>query len=697
MATILIVDDDGNTRKLYASLLSPLGHTVLEAQDGRDGLKLTQEREPDLIISDILMPSMNGYDFVSAVRRLSTHRETPVIFQSASFLDSESRALGTKCGVSDYISKPCEPEKILETVNLALGLPEAAAPITTHAVHADPVSLLVDAFYEKGQQLDSVSSRLKAVVEFGIQISQAQTLETLLETALNAARKIIGANYAGSAVLAEKGESGAAVLFSYFRVIGGDTTTSVRLVPQKTPGTFLKLLSESRAVRYLSVDGKPCVLDLAEGHPAVHSFLGMAVRTNERDYGIIYVADKLSGTQFSKEDEAFLATIAARCAIGCENLMREQKLKKQMLVLENEIAHRREAQDRFHLLVENSPLGIILCDSQGKISEANPQLQRMFGYTKEELIGKSVELLVPEPLRHLHSGHRVDYMKAPLSRPMGMGMELYARRKDGTAFPVEISLGPLTGAEGQMISGTIVDITERKQLEEQLRISQRMEAVGVLAAGIAHDFNNILPAISGNAAMAISEIAPGDPVKENLEQIRKAAARATSLVRQILTFSRQDAPRRKPLDILSVTSEAVSLVRAGLRGWSMHPDLLGKPDFYFPRPRLAIFVDGCFWHGCKKCGHVPRTRSEFWRAKLERNQQRDRRVVKRLRSQGVQVIRIWEHRLNTPALVCDVLTNIQQMLKSKGFEQLQTGFRLQSAKDVPPGQQVFFSEETELL
>jgi DNA mismatch endonuclease (patch repair protein) len=86
------------------------------------------------------------------------------------------------------------------------------------------------------------------------------------------------------------------------------------------------------------------------------------------------------------------------------------------------------------------------------------------------------------------------------------------------------------------------------------------------------------------------------------------------------------------------------LVRAGLQGWCMHPsDVDGRPDFYFSAERLALFLDGCFWHGCRRCGHVPRTNSRFWAAKIERNQERDRAVGRALRAQGIRVLRIWEH------------------------------------------------------
>jgi signal transduction histidine kinase/CheY-like chemotaxis protein len=174
-------------------------------------------------------------------------------------------------------------------------------------------------------------------------------------------------------------------------------------------------------------------------------------------------------------------------------------------------------------------------------------------------------MLVPETLRALHTRHRDEYLLKPQTRPMGIGMELHGRRRDGSSFPVEISLSPLRGADHPMISSTVVDITERKKLEEQLRVSQRLEAVGELAAGISHDFNNILSAISGNVTLGLADLPAGHRVQQNLEEIGKAAARATRLVRQVLLFSRQNAPKREPIHLASVVEEAVGLLRAGLR------------------------------------------------------------------------------------------------------------------------------------
>jgi DNA mismatch endonuclease (patch repair protein) len=103
------------------------------------------------------------------------------------------------------------------------------------------------------------------------------------------------------------------------------------------------------------------------------------------------------------------------------------------------------------------------------------------------------------------------------------------------------------------------------------------------------------------------------------------------------------------------------LVRAGVRGWKVHPKgIVGNPDFFFPAHRLALFVDGCFWHGCPRCGHLPKANAPYWKAKIEGNQKRDREHDRRLREDGVRVLRVWEHELrSTPA---EVVAAIERML-----------------------------------
>jgi DNA mismatch endonuclease, patch repair protein len=105
----------------------------------------------------------------------------------------------------------------------------------------------------------------------------------------------------------------------------------------------------------------------------------------------------------------------------------------------------------------------------------------------------------------------------------------------------------------------------------------------------------------------------------------------------------------------------MALVRAGVSGWNTHVALPLKPDFHFRAAGLAIFVDGCFWHGRKRCGHIPKTHSEFWKAKLARNRTRDARTRRSLKAMDVKVVRLWEHQLkeNLPQCVAGILNMIE--------------------------------------
>jgi DNA mismatch endonuclease (patch repair protein) len=107
----------------------------------------------------------------------------------------------------------------------------------------------------------------------------------------------------------------------------------------------------------------------------------------------------------------------------------------------------------------------------------------------------------------------------------------------------------------------------------------------------------------------------------------------------------------------------MALVRAGISGWELHdPSVRGRPDFFFSKSRVAVFVDGCFWHGCPRCGHIPRTRSAFWEAKFQRNKTRDARNGRALRKDGIVVIRVWEHSLKNQIGVKQAVARIRRHL-----------------------------------
>jgi len=236
--------------------------------------------------------------------------------------------------------------------------------------------------------------------------------------------------------------------------------------------------------------------------------------------------------------------------------------------LRAEIKHRARVQQalqlseqRYRLLSETAPIGILLINEQGMVIDANTQALRMFGYDRGELIGESTEMLLPERFRCSHEGQRSSYMKEPHTRPMAVGRELTARRKDGTEFAVEIALAPLATDDGVLVSSTIVDITERKKMEEQRRLSQRMEAIGKLSGGVAHDFNNMLAVILGCSDVVLDALPPDHPAIRKIEMIRKAGASAVDLTRQLLAFSRQQMLQPRVLDLKETVEQTQALLR----------------------------------------------------------------------------------------------------------------------------------------
>jgi DNA mismatch endonuclease (patch repair protein) len=110
----------------------------------------------------------------------------------------------------------------------------------------------------------------------------------------------------------------------------------------------------------------------------------------------------------------------------------------------------------------------------------------------------------------------------------------------------------------------------------------------------------------------------------------------------------------------------MALVKAGVSGWTLHPqELPGRPDFYFKKTKLSIFVDGCYWHGCPKCGHIPKTRTAFWKAKIKRNQERDKMKGLELKKRGIKSLRIWEHELKDKKDLDKAINKIDKLIQLK--------------------------------
>jgi PAS domain S-box-containing protein len=258
-----------------------------------------------------------------------------------------------------------------------------------------------------------------------------------------------------------------------------------------------------------------------------------------------------------------------------------------------DITERKRTEERFRLVVESTPNAIVMVDAAGLIVLVNSQTEKFFGYRREELVGQPVEILVPERFRGRHPDHRASFFATPSARPMGAGRDLYGRRKDGSEFPVEIGLTPVQTNEGLLVLSAIVDITERKRAEEELRYSHeelerlvaelraksddvrtmtqqlwqaaKLASVGELAASIAHELNNPLATVSLRIESLLGHTPEGDPRRRPLEIIDQETKRMGSLVANLLQFSRRGRDQISTVDIRQELAGAVELVGYHLR------------------------------------------------------------------------------------------------------------------------------------
>ncbi len=242
-------------------------------------------------------------------------------------------------------------------------------------------------------------------------------------------------------------------------------------------------------------------------------------------------------------------------------------------------AHASEA--RFRAMLEWAPDAMVLADRSGRILLVNTQTEKLFGYDREELIGQTVEKLIPDRFCPGHIDHRTSYVAAPHPRPMGAGKELFARRKDGREFPVEISLSPLAAHGETVVISAIRDVTERKKLEvaraqaeedarrrfEELTHATRVSAMGELTASLAHEIRQPLTAILSNAQAAQRFLSAENPdlneLREILADIIKDNKRAGEVIQRVRALVGKAVPEKtEVLNLNQVISDVLPLMRS---------------------------------------------------------------------------------------------------------------------------------------
>jgi len=256
----------------------------------------------------------------------------------------------------------------------------------------------------------------------------------------------------------------------------------------------------------------------------------------------------------------------ARLAPAIERELREFQVRRRQREAERE---RSASEARFRAIMETATEGVVSADQDGRVEYANPAAEKMFGFQDEELIGKSLLELMPERFHQARTVGLSEYLASGVANTVGHTVEVMGRRKDGSEFPIDLSLGSWS-SDGKLHFAAIMrDVTERKKVEAQLLVADRMVAVGTLSAGVAHEINNPLAAIIGNLDLGMRDLADliddqGElagllRIQEEMVDARDAADRVRKIVRDLRVFSRGEDELPGPVDVEHVMESTLRM------------------------------------------------------------------------------------------------------------------------------------------
>lgn len=481
MAKILIVDDQAPNRALVVTLVRHGGHEALEAVDGAQALALVRAERPALVISDILMPTMDGYEFVRQLRADPALAGTRVIFYSAHYQGEEARSLALAGGVSEVLVKPCEPQDILRAIERTLAQPaqgsQESPGLLEPAFRSQHLRLVTDKLRGNVVELEATNRRLAALTELNLQLASERDPAMLLNKVCTGARELIGAQYAVLCAVRKPGDT------SLVCTSGIDPVLARSLpAPDASSGLLGRLQTERRSQRLLNPGGDPTMAGLPAGYPPLYCALEAPVTSLASSYGWICLANKEGADHFSAEDERILSILAAQVGRIYENGSLYLEVQRHAEQLHIEVIERRRALEelraseaRLHRAQVLAKITHIISGPGGQFESWPATLAQMLRRDPNTMPASAREWI---GMVYADDRARVRSMALQAVRE-GVRMDFTYRlwRADGALLHLRQVMEPLPGEgdapEGLRWFNTIQDVTAQKRAEEALRESDR--------------------------------------------------------------------------------------------------------------------------------------------------------------------------------------------------------------------------------
>ncbi len=398
---------------------------------------------------------------------------------------------------------------------------------------------------------DSRAKQQSALAELSQLALQSGELAGLLENSMGLVAEILQLRFCE--VLEFKPSANEFILVAGLGWKAGNVGETTIPVTRDFQAGYTFLTQRRVVVEDYNADTPFALSPLLEKHN-IRSGVTVHVPGNKTPYGVLG-AYSSAMRSFTPDDVAFLRSVAGIIAMAMQRKFDEDAVRR--------------SEAYFRGLLESAPDGMAIIDRQGTILFVNNESERLFGFQRSELVGKRIETLVPERYRQFHPAHRDDFFGGPRVRPMGVGLELFGMRKDGSEFPVEISLSPMKTPEGMVVTAAIRDVSERKkaeaeikklngQLEEALRRSERLAATGRLSASLAHEINNPLSALNDILYVLASQEGQSDDCKAMLHSAKKEVDRLSTIAKETLAPHRTSGERAriKASDLVDASLES---------------------------------------------------------------------------------------------------------------------------------------------
>lgn len=478
MAKILVVDDLPANRALVVTLIGHSGHQALEAADGAEALALVRAERPDLVISDILMPTMDGYEFVRQLRTDHQLAATQVIFYSAHYREQEARNLALACGVTQVLVKPCEPQDITSAIEQALSQvpPQPFHPME-HSFQTRHLQLMTDKLTGNVAELEAMNRRLAALTDLNLQLASERDPQVLLANVCRGARELVGAQYAVLCVVRKQSDA------SIVCTSGIEPALSGLLdLPVVSHGLLGQLRAARRSERLVNESGAPSDIGLPAGYPPLHTGLIAPITSLSFSYGWICLANKQGEDAFTADDEKVLAVLGAQVGRIYENGSLYIEIQKHAEQLQVEVFERQRAMDALRASKASlrraqalAKITHVISGADGAFESWLDTLPDMLGLEADAMPKSAREWLAlvhpqdrdmfrQHALQAAHQGARLDFTYRLL-------------RADGELLHLRQVMEPLEDEAGRGEQGrwfnTIQDVTREKRAEEELHESDR--------------------------------------------------------------------------------------------------------------------------------------------------------------------------------------------------------------------------------